>query len=133
MPQTGREIEQARGIDRDVFCAKCAYNLRTRPTVGRCPECGSEYNYRTLGQRGILLPQDLAFPYGDLFWGLLCATTGLIMLRFGLTEQIAWLFWAGLPFALAAPFFLFHGGHRVVRIVRYRELIRTASRNETDE
>ena len=28
-------------VDRDVPCRKCAYNLRSLPVDGRCPECGS--------------------------------------------------------------------------------------------
>lgn len=27
-------------VDGDVPCVGCGYNLRTRPTAGRCPECG---------------------------------------------------------------------------------------------
>ena len=30
-----------RALDFDVSCASCGYNLRGRPPLGRCPECGS--------------------------------------------------------------------------------------------
>jgi hypothetical protein len=86
MARTGRELEQARGIDRDVFCAQCAYNLRTRPSVGRCPDCGGEYDCRPMRFKGILMPADLKFPFGNFFWAGISGVLGLFLLMAAVNE-----------------------------------------------
>ncbi len=62
------DVEQHRGgIDYSIYCGACGYNLRTLPWVGRCPECGNEYIARPTRRKGTFLPQELVFPWGDLF------------------------------------------------------------------
>jgi hypothetical protein len=132
MAQTGREIEQALGIVRDAFCATCGYNLRTRSVVGRCPECGGEYDARPLGRRGILAPQDLRIPYGDYLRFVGCSAGGLLLLHEAIVGGSRWAYFPAIPVLVMGLLFLRHGVKRTVRFVRHRALLRQTEEGEGD-
>ncbi len=66
-------------IDESLYCGACGYNLRTLPTVGRCPECGNGYNTENFPMRGVFLPEERLFPWGDVLTAAFCfcVTAGL--------------------------------------------------------
>lgn len=71
-----RQLLTRQTIPSDLFCAKCGYNLRTRPIISRCPECGNDYDARPVKMTGILRDEDVQFPMAA--WGLflLCGAMG---------------------------------------------------------
>lgn len=116
-----------RRMDRSLFCGKCGYNLRTLPYAGRCPECGNEYNARTLKMRGILIPQTVRFPTSDLVAFVLAGGAALMMfewfrqaggqLYLGLAGAFGVLA-AGQFYFLCREMMRFVHCHRLVRQIR---------------
>lgn len=130
MPRIGRDLEQDRGITRGLHCAGCGYSLRTRPTVGRCPECGGEYDARPLGRRGILQPQDIRFPFDNYALGMGTGAGGLLLLSVTVYGGERWCLWASIPLLLFAPFFLLLAVRQTIRRRRLRALIRAAESDD---
>ncbi|GJM23724.1 MAG: hypothetical protein DHS20C16_01390 [Phycisphaerae bacterium] len=133
MAKIGQEIFQARGIDRSLFCSKCCYNLKTRPMIGRCPECGQQYDARSGSRRGIVQPQVIHWPVGDIFLTLISAGISALMIGFTINETAPrFLLW-GLPFFILTVFFV-SGTWRKFRLSwRMYWLQREAERREHDD
>lgn len=127
MPHPGREIEQDRGIQSDVFCAGCGYNLRTRPVIGRCPECGEAYNSRPLGMMGILIPQDIRLPVEDLIWTALTFAGGIVLLYVAVTAGKKWAYCAAVPLLMTSLLLAWMSARQSRRYFRHRSLIRRAN------
>jgi len=132
MPRIGREIEQDRGITRNVHCAECGYNLRTRPVVGRCPECGGQYDSRPLGMRGILQPRDIRFPFDNFFLGLLTLAAGLGIMYTVVVGRQHRALWAAIPLLIVGVMFLYLAVRQTAKRSRFRALIKRAEA-ESDE
>jgi hypothetical protein len=134
MAQVGKDVEHARGLTYDTFCAGCGYNLRTRPRVGRCPECGNEYDTRPLHLRGLLGMDAKAFPLiglRDVVLALLVVAPFLVV---GLEGHV-WGYYVAGAFALIAAYLGIVFVRGAVRWGRYSALMRQARReqNEKDE
>ena len=126
MAKIEQEILFDRGLQFDLFCSKCAYNLRTRPPLGICPECGNEYDTRPLHRKGILLPHDLKLPYQAFAGMLLFTGIAIVGFYFGLVEDVVWAYVPAVVF-LAFAFVCGKATFsRVMTYVRHRELLRTA-------
>lgn len=69
------DIDKQRRITSSVYCANCAYNLRTLPYAYACPECGSDYNARPLIMKGIYLPYQSESPIREAFITVMCAAS----------------------------------------------------------
>ena len=80
MPIDPDELVDVR-IEDSVFCEKCGYNLRTLRISGRCPECGSWYCGRWPRRQGVIQPEEIVFPTGDVCTALgLCGFTAALIL-----------------------------------------------------
>ena len=133
MPRTGQDIEHAGGMDRDIFCAGCGYNLRHGAIVGRCPECGGPYDARSLSRTGIFSPQDLGLPWGDLLVAAVCAGIGLFALYHAIEERTTWLYAPAAIFLVFMLFFLRATALRTVKFFRYRALARRVERDSRED
>jgi hypothetical protein len=80
------DIFKDRLITGSVYCGRCGYNLRTRPYIDRCPECGGEYNARPLVMRGIFTAYDVAFPFEEIFVALICIACAAVLAYVGYTS-----------------------------------------------
>lgn len=84
----------AESIDFDLPCARCAYNLRTRPRDGACPECGGSI---AVSRRAYVIR---ASPLGRL---RLIEPARLHAARRGLTLAIASIAAAGVGLLYGEP------------------------------
>lgn len=132
MAKVGQDIFQAKGIDRSLFCAQCCYNLKTRPIIGRCPECGSSYDARGSCRRGILEDQIIHWPVGDFFLTLITAAISAVMIVVAIMKSAYWYLVWGVPMLLMACM-LARGTYLKTRqSVRTIRLLRQAARSEDD-
>jgi len=124
MPQIGRDIQQDRGIQADLFCAQCGYNLRTRSVVGRCSECGNNYDARPTKLQGIFLPHEQRVPFADYLRFLACAASGVLLLYHAVEGGHVWACLLGIPLLIMGLMFLRHAVRATVQCVRQRALRR---------
>ena len=116
-----RQLLTRQTIQSDLFCAKCGYNLRTRPTIGRCSECGNEYNADPVRMTGILRDEDLEFPVAA--WGLFLLSGGLGAAF--IYARVSWkLAWSLAP---AVFMILLAVGFAIVAVVKSRVFFRHAA------
>ena len=66
LERLSRDLFSERRIHHSVHCGQCGYNLRMLPYLGKCPECGNEYNARPTVRQGIYVPGELIFPLVEL-------------------------------------------------------------------
>jgi len=92
------DILNDRVISTDLFCAECGYNLRTLRYLGRCPECGSEYNARHLWMKGIFTAGMLRFPAAEYAGGLATLAISAALIASGLRPPSQWMLAFGLAF-----------------------------------
>ncbi|MCP4589280.1 MAG: hypothetical protein GY842_00910 [bacterium] len=81
LDKLSRDVFSERHIGHSLHCGECGYNLRALAYVGRCPECGNEYNARPAVRSGIYVPSEVWFPFTELFCALffLGGATGLLV------------------------------------------------------
>jgi hypothetical protein len=83
------------------------------PRIGRCPECGSNYDVTAAHREGVFSPQDVEFPYLDVTWSII----GCLMLVWqviGLaTQPEVWVGLFTLVFAVITPLFVKQTWRRV--------------------
>ena len=132
MAHVGRELVQDAGIIRSTFCGKCGYNLRTRPTIGRCPECGNDYDARPQGMQGIFLPQDIRWPWGALGLFLLSSALATPLLTVPSWIGKTWVTVVGLLLAAFAVLFLSSAIRQGRRMLSYRKLLKSVDCQEAD-
>ena len=113
-----------RVISMNLHCARCGYNLRTLPYVGRCPECGGDYNARPLRMDGIFTAQMLVFPTGDVVaavftWGLAAA-----LIPGSVGSQDEWRLFCGLICVVMGSFFVRSAWRQAARYFRVRAIAR---------
>ena len=132
MAKIGQEIISQRGIDRDTFCERCGYNLRTLRLIGRCPECGGEYDTRPVNLRGILLPKDLRLPADLIGATVLSGLLAYVILRLAVRYTVLWAHFVGFPFAVMSLLFLFATFRRTRKMLRHHALLRQARRQQGD-
>jgi predicted Zn-ribbon and HTH transcriptional regulator len=72
-------------INWPTYCANCGYNLRTLPVIGRCPECGTEYNARPLKMINVRSPYGTTLPWGHIWYAAICALITLTLVQWMLT------------------------------------------------
>lgn len=132
MGNVGDELMADRGLIRNTFCGQCGYNLRTRPLIGRCPECGNDYSATPQSMRGIFRPRDLHLPFGTFFLGLICTLIGGPCLYLAVSRGETRAYVPAIPFVIFALSFLWITGSRTVTYVRYRALLRQVE-FQTDE
>jgi hypothetical protein len=78
-----------RVIDRDCPCARCGYNLRTRPASGRCPEC-------TTAARVTFQAHATRLGGADRRW-LRATTNGVLWLILAMVFPVTWFWFDELP------------------------------------
>jgi hypothetical protein len=71
-----QDVYTERRIGHSLHCGRCGYNLRTLPYIGRCPECGNEYNARPAILKGIHVPADVRFPTVELLGAVFFLVSG---------------------------------------------------------
>lgn len=74
LERMAEEMGLDRSIGADLFCSPCGYSLRGLPYRGRCPECGSDYDAKSLWKEGVISAGCIKPPFGDYF------QTGLLMI-----------------------------------------------------
>ncbi len=133
MAKVGQDIFHARGIDRSLFCSECCYNLKTRPIIGRCPECGQQYDARGGSRRGILEPEIIHWPVGDMLITLITAGISGAAISMAVIKKAPWFLAWGIPFLLMT-YFLARGTWRKLRYSwRSYRLQREAQLREDDD
>jgi len=73
LQRLSEDIYTDRRITMSTYCGRCGHNLRTLPYVYSCPECGNSYNARPLKLEGIFTPEQVRFPFGNIFGTLITA------------------------------------------------------------
>ena len=114
----------------NLFCGQCGYNLRTRPIIARCPECGQPYDARPTNMEGILLDKEIRFPFGA--WGmfLVCLALGAACMGGAVITQTRWSYIPTGVFVLLAIAYIVLAVRRTTRYWRHRVLLREARRAE---
>lgn len=108
----------------NLFCGQCGYNLRTRPIIARCPECGQSYDARPTQMLGILLDEDVRFPASA--WGLfvLCLALGAACVGGALVTQSLWSYAPAAAFVILALAYVILAVRKTARYWRHRSLLR---------
>jgi hypothetical protein len=132
MAKIGQEIFQAKGIDRSLFCSECCYNLKTRPLIGRCPECGQQYDARSSSRRGIVEPQVIRWPIGDILLTLVTGGIGALTIGMAIKESAPWFLVWGIPFFIMTVVFVGGTWRKTRQTWRMYWLQREAERREED-
>lgn len=133
MAKVGDDLVHARGVVGDTFCGTCGYNLRTRPLLGRCPECGSGYDARPHHPCGVFRPQDIRIPALPLAWGVLCLALGGPLLYLAVDRRVTLAYIPAVPLLLLGLAYLWNAGKGLARYLRYRALVRHIERQAGDE
>lgn len=127
------EIYRDRRITGLTYCGKCGYCLKTLPYQYACPECGNEYNARATEMKGIFVPNQAAYPYGDLLATLVYAAIAFV-LHWGAYANTDWVrigmawFMSGLCAINACVAF-----ERFHKALRARDIIRRIVRQQEEE
>ncbi|MCP4248578.1 MAG: hypothetical protein GY778_16130 [bacterium] len=124
------DILHDRAISSDLYCAGCGYNLRSLPYVGRCPECGSEYNGRHIWMESIFTADMLDFPIGDFAAGFLALTFGFWLTASGIHPYVDWRLFFGLAALILGILFARSAWRRTARYLHFRGI---AKRIEKDD
>lgn len=133
MARVGEDLHHDRGIQFNIFCAKCGYNLRTRPTIGRCPECGNEYDARSDKLVGILLGNTHELLPTELGLMVISGAVGIWSLYWAVEEHTLWLCFPGIGFTAMCVAFGWYGVRKMVVAVRTRALLKRARREEAED
>ncbi len=115
-----------------VYCATCGYNLRHASYVGRCPECGSDYNARPLKLENIFVEGALRFPSSEVFIGLFCTLIGGWLVP-GAINPVSFLM---LPIAVIMVLIglahLVTAYRRFIKYLRYRSILKRSQEEKDD-
>jgi predicted nucleic-acid-binding Zn-ribbon protein len=65
LQRLSEEVYNNRRLTSSVYCAECGYDLQTLPYQYCCPECGNEYNARSVKMTGVFVPDQNLLPVGD--------------------------------------------------------------------
>ena len=93
MPPYRRVPEDKQALERilgRIYCGRCGYDLRTLPKMGRCPECGNDYNSRPAGMQGIHLPGSVGFPVGMVFISVVSTVLAINLIFETVTSFSEW-------------------------------------------
>ena len=104
-------------------CAECGYNLRTLPRRGRCPECGSQYNTRTVVLDGVFTAGMLEFPAGNLLGTALATILLVLFIAWGLRPVVVWRLGFALIFGVLGALYVRSTWKRLGRYLRFRGIV----------
>ena len=90
LEQLSQDIYSERRISHSIYCGRCGYNLRTLPYVGRCTECGNEYNARPVVRKGIYISTEVTFPFVELVCSMFFTGSGGTWLITGVVPVVPW-------------------------------------------
>lgn len=124
------DILGRRGISSNLYCAECGYSLRALPYVGRCPECGSEYNARKLWKEGVFTAGMLTFPAGDVFAVMVLLGLVALFVAWGLQISNGGPLVVGLALLMIAAFYTPSVWKRLARYFRFRAIVRRMEAEE---
>lgn len=128
----GEDILTDRFISSDLYCAECAYNLRTLPYRGRCPECGSDYNARQLWMDGIFTAGMLKFPTDDYLGIVFTFAPGVLLLASGINPVVEWRVMFGAVFLIIGALFIRAAWKHTGRYLHFRGIMRRIGQSEAD-
>ncbi len=130
LQQLAEDILSDRYISTDLHCANCGYNLRTLTYVGRCPECGSEYNARKLWSEGVFTAGMLEFPSGD--WLAAAITLGIagVLLASGLSPVVEWRLMFAIGLGILAALYVRSAWKRTARYLHFRAIAKRIEESE---
>jgi hypothetical protein len=111
-------------ITMDLYCARCGYNLRMLPYLGRCPECGGEYNARPLRMEGIFNAQMLVFPTGDVAAAVFTWALAAVLIAAGVYSLDGWWLFFAVICAVLGFFFTRSAWNRATRFFQFRGIAR---------
>ena len=130
LDRLAEDILADRIIVGNVYCGRCGYNLRMLPYMGRCPECGGEYNARPLRMQGIFDARLVVLPASDIFAAILTLGLGATLILSGIRPMVEWrLFWGAVSMVLG----VFFARSSWVCMARFFYFRRIARRIEMDE
>lgn len=130
LERLAEDIMLDRLITGDLYCAECGYNLRTLPRRGRCPECGSDYNTRTVLLEGVFAAGMLEFPASEVFGAALTVGLAGLFMAWGIRPVVAWRLMFAAVFALLAVFYLGPAWKSLARYARFRGIVRRIKRGD---
>ncbi|MFH0980076.1 MAG: hypothetical protein V2A79_00870 [Planctomycetota bacterium] len=124
-----KDIFTERRLGHSVFCGNCGYNLRTLPYIGRCPECGNEYNARPAVRKGIYVSTEVWFPGVELLCTVFFLGWAGVWLSTGFKPVVPWQVTFGSVFLIVGGIsaYLFYR-----RLGRYLHFLWVARHLEDD-
>ena len=132
LDRLAEDILADRIIVGNVYCGRCGYNLRALPYIGRCPECGSDYNARPLRMQGIFDSRLVVFPAGDIFTAIMTMGFGGWLFLTGIRPLAQWKLFFGLVFLVMCGFFVRSSWTRTARFFYFRNIARRIEMGEED-
>ncbi len=91
LDKAARDVWTERRISYSIYCGQCGYNLRTLRYIGRCPECGNEYNARPAVRQGVHVPGEVRFPSVELVCVLFFLGSALAFGTLGIRPLVPWM------------------------------------------
>ena len=113
-----------------VHCGRCGYSLRTLPYVYKCPECGQEYNARSLKMKGIFLADQADWPMGILFL-LACVVAAAVLFYGAFSPPDIWRLLGGVILAVFCVVDTPRQWKALRRYLAARAIIRRIDRDES--
>lgn len=121
-----------RRIGHSVYCGQCGYNLRMATYLGRCTECGNEYNARPTVMKGIFWPHDVRFPISDILLSGLCLLMGAAIIRSGINPVSDWAIFGGSIFAILGLLYLREVYRKLKKYIATRGLLKRINAEEDE-
>jgi hypothetical protein len=130
LQQLAEDILSDRYISTNLHCSGCGYSLRTLRYVGRCPECGSEYNARKLWKEGVFSAGMLEFPIGNWLGTVLTVGGGGLFLLGWFTLAIDWLLMFAVLSFLLGVFYVRATWKTTARYLHFLDIVRRIEETE---
>ena len=124
LDKLSQDVFTERRIGYSVYCSRCGYNLRTLPYIGRCTECGSEYNARPAVRKGIYVSTEVWFPSVELVSVVFFLGWAAILVIGGSKPVVPWMLTFGFLFLVTGVISVYLFYRRLRQYLHFRWVAR---------
>ena len=124
LDKLSRDVFSERRIGYSIYCSQCGYNLRSLPYIGRCTECGSEYNARPAVRKGVYISTEVRFPTVELVCVVFFLGSGVLLAIGGHRQVVPAMLTFGFLFLVTGVISAYLFYHRLGQYLHFRWVAR---------